>query len=200
MAVTNFALRRYTAEIVYVGPGLGGKTTTLEALAARIPGTRLIREETEGERTVFFDLLPIQVPLGNGWTLHYNVKTLPGQVQYRRARQHNLADPDALVFVADSHPARADANLVAMDDLQRGLAANGRQLADIPVVLQYNKQDLPRLPSWTAMQRLLNPANWPAFGSIAPQGRGIIQPLGAAMEAAKARAIRAIGGGLGPAS
>src|SRR5262249_46131955 len=115
MASTNFAARRYIAEIVYCGPGLCGKTTTLEPIESQIPGARLVREETEGERTVFFDLLPLTVPLPNGWTLQYNVKTVPGQVQYVRARQQNLRDPDAIVFVADSHRARAEANLVALD-------------------------------------------------------------------------------------
>ncbi|HEX8695586.1 MAG TPA: Rab family GTPase, partial [Longimicrobium sp.] len=189
MASTNFAARRYIAEIVYYGPGLCGKTTTLEQIESQLPGARLVKEETEGERTVFFDLLPISVPLPNGWTLQFNVKTVPGQVQYVRARQQNLRDPDAVVFVADSHYARAEANLVAMDDLRRTLEANGRSIEEVPVVLQYNKQDLREIMSWDQMQALLNPADWPAFGSIARERRGILLPLGAAMEAARARAL-----------
>ena len=200
MASTNFAARRYVAEIVYYGPGLGGKTTTLEQIAGQLPGATLIQENTEGERTVFFDLLPIKVPLGNGWSLQYNVKTVPGQVQYVRARQQNLRDPDAIVFVADSHYARADANLVAMDDLRRTLAANGRSIEEVPIVLQFNKQDLAEILSWEQMQELLNPAGWPAFGSIARERKGILLPLGAAMEAAKTRALARIGAGsLAPA-
>lgn len=195
MASTNFAARRYIAEIVYYGPGLCGKTTTLEQIESQLPGARLVREETEGERTVFFDLLPISVPLPNGWTLQYNVKTVPGQVQYVRARRQNLRDPDAVVFVADSHYARAEANLVAFDDLLRTLEANGLGIEEVPVVLQYNKQDLPEILSWDQMQELLNPAGWPAFGSIARERRGILTPLGAAMEAAKARALTRLGAG-----
>lgn len=195
MASMNFAARRYIAEIVYCGPGLCGKTTTLEQIESQLPGARLVREETEGERTVFFDLLPITVPLPGGWTLQFNVKTVPGQVQYVRARQQNLRDPDAIVFVADSHYARAEANLVALDDLRRTLEANGRSLADVPIVLQYNKQDLPDILAWEQMQEMLNPADWPAFGSIARERKGILLPLGAALDAAKARALVRLGTG-----
>jgi signal recognition particle receptor subunit beta len=189
MATTNFALRRYIAEIVYYGPGLCGKTTTLEQIEGQLPGARLVREDTEGERTVFFDLLPITVPLAGGWSLQYNVKTVPGQVQYVRARQQNLRDPDAVVFVADSHYQRAEANLVAMDDLRRTLESNGRSILEVPVILQYNKQDLPDILGWDELQQRLNPLDWPAFASIARERRGILQPLGAAMAAAKSRAL-----------
>lgn len=197
MATTNFARRTYVAEIVYCGPGLCGKTTTLEQIEAQLPGARLVREDTEGERTVFFDLLPLTVPLPGNWSLQYNVKTVPGQVQYVGARQQNLRDPDAVVFVADSHFARAEANLVAMDDLRRTLEANGRSILEVPVILQYNKQDLRRILSWDQLQAMLNPLDWPAFASIASERRGILQPLGAAMEAAKARALGLIGAGGG---
>ena len=193
MATTNFALRRYIAEIVYCGPGLCGKTTTLEQLESRMPGLRLVKEETEDERTVFFDLLPVTIPLANGWTLQFNVKTVPGQVQYGSAREQNLKDPDAVVFVADSLAARARANVVALEDLRRTLEKNGRSIEEVPVVLQYNKQDLPGIKSWDEMQETLNPADWPAFGSIAHQRKGIVLPLGTAIEAAKARVLTRIG-------
>jgi signal recognition particle receptor subunit beta len=196
MATTNFALRRYIAEIVYYGPGLCGKTTTLEQIESRLPGARLVREDTEGERTVFFDLLPITVPLPGGWSLQYNVKTVPGQVQYVRARHQNLRDPDAVVFVADSHYKRAEANLLAMDDLRRTLEGNGRSIRDVPVILQYNKQDLREILGWDELQAGLNPMDWPAFASIARERRGILQPLGAAMEAAKSRAMALIDAGV----
>jgi mutual gliding-motility protein MglA len=193
MATTNFALRRHIAEIVYCGPGLCGKTTTLEQLQSRIPGLRLVKEETEGERTVFFDLLPVTVPLAGGWTLQFNVKTVPGQVQYGSARRQNLRDPDAVVFVADSLSARAGANLVALDDLRRTLERNGRSIEEVPVILQFNKQDLPGIMGWDEMQEALNPADWPAFGSIAHQRKGILPPLGAAIEAARGRVLARMG-------
>ena len=110
MASINYALRRYIAEIVYWGPGLGGKTTTLEQLERQLPGSRLIREDTVGERTVFFDLLPLTMKLAGGWTLQFNAKSVPGQVQYVNARRQNLRDPDAVVFVADSLHARSSAS------------------------------------------------------------------------------------------
>ena len=199
MATTNFALRRYIAEIVYCGPGLCGKTTTLEQIESQLPGARLIKEETEGERTVFFDFLPITIPLPGGWSLQYNVKTVPGQVQYVRARQMNLRDPDAIVFVADSHVARSNANLVAMDDLRRTLEANGHRFGEVPMVIQYNKQDLPDILGIDELQRMLNWGGWPAFGSIARERKGILLPLGAAMEAARERALAKLGAGsIGP--
>jgi mutual gliding-motility protein MglA len=95
------------------------------------------------------------------------VKSVPGQVQYHGARRQNLRDPDAVVFVADSHRARMDANLVALDDLRSTLEANGRRIESVPIVLQYNKQDLPEILSWDRMQEILNPADWPAFASVA---------------------------------
>lgn len=196
MATMNFAARRYIAEIVYCGPGLCGKTTSLEQVASQLPGSRLVREETEGERTVFFDFLPLVVPLPHGWSLQYNVKTVPGQVQYSRARRMNLRDPDAVVFVADSHRSRAEANLVALDDLRRTLSANGRSIEEVPVILQFNKQDLRDILSWAQMQRLLNPFGWPAVASIASERKGILPPLGMAMEAARARAMGMVAGGL----
>lgn len=189
MAITNFALRRYIAEIVYCGPGLGGKTTTLEKIEANVGGLRLVREDTDVEQTVFFDLLPVIEHLPGGWSLQYNVKTVPGQAQYERARQANLRDPDAVVFVADSHYLRSDANEVAMDGLRRTLEANGRSMLEVPVILQYNKQDLADILSWDDMQDQLNRLDWPAFGSIARERKGILLPLEAAMDAAKARAL-----------
>jgi GTPase SAR1 family protein len=193
MATTNFALRRYIAEIVYCGPGLCGKTTTLEQLESQVAGLRLVREDTDGERTVFFDLLPVTRRLPNGWTLQFNVKTVPGQVQYASARQQNLRDPDAVVFVADSHYARDQANLVALDELCTTLERNGRSIEEVPVVLQYNKQDLPHILSWDAMQEMLNSADWPAFASIAHQRKGILPPLEAAMDAAERRVLTRLG-------
>lgn len=195
MANINFAKRRYIAEIVYWGPGLCGKTTTLEQLESRLPGATLIKEDTIGERTVFFDLLPLTVPLFDGWTLQFNVKSVPGQVQYVSARRLNLRDPDAVVFVADSLHARAEANLLSFHDLRATLEENGHSIESVPVVFQYNKQDLRRILSWDQMQRLLNPQGWPAFASVARERRGIIQPLGAAILAARTRAVAALSGG-----
>lgn len=197
MANINFAMRRYIAEIVYWGPGLCGKTTTLEQLESRIPGATLVKEDTVGERTVFFDLLPLTVPLPDGWTLQFNVKSVPGQVQYVNARRQNLRDPDAVVFVADSLHARAEANLLSLNDLRTTLDENGRDVERVPVVFQYNKQDLRRILSWEQMQRMLNPQGWPAFASVARERRGIIQPLGAAIAAARDRALTALTAGPG---
>lgn len=194
MANINFAMRRYIAEIVYWGPGLCGKTTTLEQLERRIPGATLIKEDTVGERTVFFDLLPLTVPLAAGWTLQFNVKSVPGQVQYGNARRQNLRDPDAVVFVADSLHARSEANVLSFNDLRATLEENGRSFETVPVIFQYNKQDLRRILSWDQMQRMLNRQGWPAFGSVASGRRGIIQPLGAAILAARARALSALAG------
>ena len=194
MANINFGLQRYIAEIVYWGPGLCGKTTTLERLESQIPGATLIREDTIGERTVFFDLLPLTMPLPGGWTLQFNVKSVPGQVQYVSARRQNLRDPDAVVFVADSLHARAEANLLSLGDLCATLEENGRSVESVPVIFQYNKQDLRRILTWEQMQRMLNPQGWPAFASIARERRGIIQPLGAALLAARTRAIAALSG------
>ncbi len=195
MANLNFAARRYIAEIVYWGPGLCGKTTTLEELESGIPGATLVKEDTIGERTVFFDLLPLTMPLPGDWTLQFNVKSVPGQVQYVNARRQNLRDPDAVVFVADSLHARAEANLLSLHDLRTTLEENGHSIDRVPIVFQYNKQDLRRILSWEQMQRLLNPQGWPAFASVARQRRGIIQPLGAAIMAARKRAIAALDGG-----
>jgi mutual gliding-motility protein MglA len=192
MAAINFALRRVVAEIVYCGPSMSGKTTTLEQIASQLPGTRLMKPEPSA-RTVLFDLLPLRSPLSGGWTMQYNVKSLPGQVEDVAVRRQGLLDPDAVVFVADSLRGRADANAVAMDELRTVLETNGRRIDEVPLVLQYNKRDLPHILGVDDLQALLNPEDGPAFGSIAHERRGILPPLGAALALAKARALARLG-------
>jgi signal recognition particle receptor subunit beta len=189
MPAVNLALRRYVAEIVYHGPAGSGKTTTLEQIASQLPGARLLKLETDRPCTELFDLLPVAVQLPAGWSLQCNLKSLPGAVRHRRARLAGLVDPDAVVFVADSGRDRAEANRLAMDELGRLLEASGRGLDDVPVVLQFNRQDRDDVLSWDELQALLNPGEWPAFASVAHERRGILLPFGAAVEAVRRRVV-----------
>lgn len=196
MPSVNLALRRYVAEIVYWGPGSSGKTTVLEGLAAALPGTRMVRLEDEGPRTRLFELFSVLVPLEDGWTLQCNLRSLPGAVRHAEARRQHLGDPDAVVFVADSQRWRAGANRVAMDELRALLEGQGRRLEDVPGVLQLNRQDLADLLPWSELQAQLNPGGWPAFASVASERRGIVLPLGAAVEAVRREVQRGFGEGV----
>jgi signal recognition particle receptor subunit beta len=149
MALINHRAREIHFKVVYFGPGLGGKTTNLRFLHERLPAERrgrLLSIATDHERTLFFDFLPVDLGQVNGFLTRFHLYTVPGQVHYRLSRRAVLQGADGLVFVADSHPAREQANLDSLDDLAthlRSMALTPAQLERIPRVFQWNKRDLP---------------------------------------------------------
>ncbi len=186
MALINHRAREINFKIVYYGPGLGGKTTNLRFLHERLPPDRrgkLLSISTDHDRTLFFDFMPIQLGQVSGFTTRFHLYTVPGQFYYRLSRRVVLQGVDGIVFVADSHPAREQANRESLEDLVAHLATVGgtiQQRARVPRVFQYNKRDLPLALPLERMREALNPDGAPEFEAIASQGRGVAETLRAA--------------------
>jgi len=160
MSVINYASREINCKIVYYGPGLGGKTTNLEHVYARVaPDTRgkLISLATENERTLFFDFLPVDLGTIRGFKTRFHLYTVPGQVYYNASRKLILKGVDGVVFVADSQVERQEANIEAMQNLYDNMAEYGYDITRMPFVIQYNKRDLPNAAPIDALDLLLNP-------------------------------------------
>src|SRR5262245_45213278 len=148
MAFINYAGREISCKIVYYGPGLCGKTTNVRYIYERTNEKlrgRLISLDTETDRTLFFDFLPLDLGTVNGFKMRLTLYTVPGQIFYQASRRLILKGLDGIVFVADSQTARLDANIESMTDLHENLADHGLSLARMPFVIQYNKRDLPGL-------------------------------------------------------
>lgn len=192
MSMINYASREINCKIVYYGPGLGGKTTNLEYVFNKVnPETRgkLISLATETERTLFFDFLPVDLGQIRGFNTRFHLYTVPGQVYYNASRRLILKGVDGVVFVADSRPERMDANLASMQNLYENLMDHGYDPAKLPVVVQYNKRDLPDAMPIAEMRRLLNPQAWGEFEAVAIRGTGVFDTLKAVSKAV----IRSLG-------
>jgi hypothetical protein len=177
----NWQLREIDVKIVYYGPPLSGKTTNLEQIHARMASrsqSELISLKTQEDRTLFFDFLPLNIGEVGGLKPRFNLYTVPGQSLYRTTRRLILEDVDGIVFVADSQRSRMADNERSFKEMKRHLQSLGYRWFDIPLVLQYNKQDLPDRVSERMMARYLNPdKTLPQFTSIAIEGVGVIETL-----------------------
>jgi signal recognition particle receptor subunit beta len=169
------------AKIVYYGPGLCGKTSNLSYIYAKTaPGSRgeMVSLETESDRTLFFDLLPIEVGTIGGFKTRLQLYTVPGQVFYNTTRKLVLKGVDGLVFVADSQRPMRDANLESFATLKDNLKEFGLSLSDLPMVLQYNKRDLSNILSVEELNADLNPNGDFLFcEASAVSGEGVITTL-----------------------
>lgn len=176
MSIVNTRDKTINTKIVYYGTGLGGKTTSLRCVHACLdPGekVKMVSLKTDEERTLFFDFLPIDLGMLGGYKIRVQGFTVPGQVKYNLTRKYVLMGADAVVFVADSQKSRLEENVVAMANLGENLAANGLSIKEIPVVLQYNKRDLPDTSSIEELEEHLNGRNWKSFATDALQKRGV---------------------------
>ncbi len=176
----NHTSKQVTAKIVYYGTGLGGKTTNLQYIySVTNPRTRgeLVCMETEIERTLFFDLLPINVGLVKGYETRFQLYTVPGQVFYDSTRKLVLKGADGIVFVADSQELMAQANCESFDNLRENLGFYDHCIEDIPMVFQYNKRDLKNISPLEKLNSSLNPLKRPYFEAVARSGRGVIETL-----------------------
>ncbi len=172
--------REIIAKIVYYGPPLGGKTTNLRSLYQGYPpDTRgeLVVVPAGGDRTIFFDFLPVDAGTLRGMKLRVQLYTVPGQVHYNATRQVVLRGADAIVFVADSQREMARANRDSWENLKQNLLLQGIDLGELPHVLQYNKRDLGDLLSVEEMDALLNEYNAPFFEAVATVGVGLEETL-----------------------
>jgi hypothetical protein len=180
MAFVNHAAREIHCKIVYYGPGLGGKTTNLRYIHARMDGAskgQLISLATETDRTLFFDFLPVELGTIRGFRARFHLYTVPGQVFYDASRKLILKGADGVVQVADSQEARLDANLESLRNLHENLRANGLDLAAIPYVLQLNKRDLPAVLPAPELVRLLRVKDEPVVPAEARRGVGVFDTL-----------------------
>ena len=146
MSLVNFTAREITCKIVYYGPGRSGKTTNLQYVYGRVPESRrgrMVSLATQTDRTLFFDFLPLELGSISGFTTKFQLYTVPGQSYYNATRKLVLQGADGVVFVGDSQARRFDDNLESLQNLQDNLLAQGVDVRQLPVVFQYNKQDLP---------------------------------------------------------
>ena len=180
MSVLNPLAREISAKIVYYGPGLSGKTTTLHAIYAAVRPERrgeLVSLATETDRTIFFDFLPLHVERVQGLGVRFQLYTVPGQVFYGATRRLVLSGADGVVFVADSQAHCRDSNLESFESLRNNIADLGIEIDDFPLVMQYNKRDLPDALPMAEMSALLNFLGAPEFTSCATTGEGVLPVL-----------------------
>ncbi len=180
MSFINYSGKEINCKIVYYGPGLCGKTTNLSYIYKRASPEskgKLISLATETERTLFFDFLPLSLGAINGFKIRFHLYTVPGQVFYDASRKLILRGADGIVFVADSQEARMEANLESIENLEYNLKEHNINFATIPLVMQYNKRDLPNAVSVSDLDKALNTRKVPYFEGVASTGKGVFESL-----------------------
>ncbi|MCB9594218.1 MAG: GTPase domain-containing protein [Sandaracinaceae bacterium] len=180
MTVINPLAREISAKVVYYGPGLSGKTTTLKQIYAAVKPQRrgeMVTLATEGDRTIFFDFLPLHVKEVQGMGVRFQLYTVPGQVFYEATRKLVLQGADGVIFVADSQPGAAQGNRESLADLRRNLDEQGIDVARFPIVFQWNKRDLGNVREVREMEEDLNWLDAPSFPTSATRGDGVLPAL-----------------------
>ncbi|MGF1511725.1 MAG: ATP/GTP-binding protein [Myxococcota bacterium] len=180
MPTYNYKSRELIAKVVYYGPGRCGKTTNLQQIHAKMrPETRsdLLSVATETDRTIYFDLLPLNLGTISGMKFMVRLFTVPGQVYYSETRRLVLKGADGVVFVADSQNHMMDENRQSLQDLKTNLAANGLDFSSLPLVLQWNKRDLPNLISEAELDATLNERGVKSSPAVASAGTGVLETL-----------------------
>ncbi len=185
MAIINLKKGEVQAKIVYYGPGRGGKTTNLEYIYTKFHDrikSEMVTIKTHGDRTLFFDFLPIDIGKIKGFDIRVQLYTVPGQVKYDATRKLVLRGVDGIVFVADSLMVRRKENVLSLKNLAENLAAYRKSLFDVPVVFQYNKRDLqeegiPLLSADVLEKDLNTQLKAPSFGASALKGPNVVQTM-----------------------
>jgi signal recognition particle receptor subunit beta len=180
VAQVNPLTREVLIKLVYYGPGLGGKTTTLQKVHAASPAEtrgKIVSLATPVDRTLYFDFMPLRVEPVHGYPVRLQLFTVPGQVYFNATRKLVLTGADGVVFVADSRRERQDANIESLQNLEANLQEQSRGLLHVPHVMQYNKRDLEDVCSVEELNATLNAHDAPAFTSAASLGDGVIEPL-----------------------
>jgi len=180
MVQINFALKEVNCKIVFYGPGMSGKTTNLEIVHQKAPEENkgeLTSISTDGDRTLFFDFMPLDLGNVAGMRTKFQLYTVPGQVYYNSTRKLVLQGVDGVIFVADSDPDKMDENLESYDNLIENLEEYGKDVRELPHVLQYNKRDLPNALSVEDMDKAMNKFGVPTFEAIANTGEGVFPTL-----------------------
>jgi signal recognition particle receptor subunit beta len=180
MALINVEAREIHCKVVYYGPGLGGKTSNLQYIHSQIPPAtkgELLSIATEMERTLFFDFLPLDMGKVRGFHTRFHLYTVPGQMIYERTRVAVLNGADGVVFVADSQRDRLEENINSLRELARNIQKQGKRFQDFPVVIQYNKRDLPTSLPVAVLDKYLNTFNWERYEATATTGQGVFDTL-----------------------
>ncbi len=180
MALINVAAREIHCKIVYYGPGMSGKTTNLQYIHGQVPQATkgdLLSIATETERTLFFDFLPLDLGKVRGFQTRFHLYTVPGQVLYERTRVAVLNGADGVIFVADSQKKKLEENVNSLRELAKNVQKQGKRFQDFPLVLQYNKRDLPEALQLPVLDKYLNPFNWPRYEASASIGTGVFDTL-----------------------
>ena len=180
MVLFNYATKEITAKIVYYGPGLCGKTTNLQSVYDSLPSnnkSKMLSLATKTDRTLFFDFLPLDLGKIRGMRTKLQLYTVPGQVYYNSTRQLVLKGADGIVFVADSQDFALDANIESMQNLEDNLKRQGVRIREMPLVIQYNKRDLPNAMPVEEIDRELNKLAVPSYESVATTGLGVEEAL-----------------------
>jgi mutual gliding-motility protein MglA len=199
MVAINPLAREVTFKVVFYGPGLGGKTTSLQIVHDKArPEQRgkMVSLATPIDRTLYFDYLPYRLAPVRGMGVRLQLFTVPGQVHFNATRKLVLNGADGVVFVADSQVLRADANLESFENLRDNLLEQRRELETVPLVFQYNKRDLPDVLPVDELERLLNAQGAPAVPTVAVRGQGVFETLdlitNKVLESFERRPVRAL--------
>ena len=174
----DFQARELTVKLVYYGPALSGKTTNLQAihkLVNQAASGRLMTLETRDDRTLFFDLLPLSFDTSSGIRVRVKLFTVPGQVIHNATRKLVLAGADGVAFIADSQKTETKSNQESFLNMQQNLRDNGLDPARIPLVIQFNKRDLPDIRSGGEIDKLASHGKEPVFKAIAVRGVGVLE-------------------------
>jgi signal recognition particle receptor subunit beta len=180
MSFINYNAKEIHCKIVYYGPSLGGKTTNIQWIynkTADQQKSKLIALDTENERTLFFDFLPLNIGEIRGFKTRFHLYSVPGQVVYDASRKLVLKGLDGIIFVADSQEERLEENIQSLRNLKTNLDQQGYDIKQIPLVIQYNKRDLPSALPLVQLRDSLNFYNAPEFEAIASKGIGVFESL-----------------------
>lgn len=185
MSLVNYSTREITCKIVYYGPGRSGKTTNLQYVHTAVPDERkgeMVSLATETDRTLFFDYFPLDLGSIAGFKTKVQLYTVPGQVYYNATRKLVLRGADGVVFVADAQKQQLEENVDSMRNLQENLLEQGLDVREVPLVLQYNKRDLPGVFTKEELDEALNFRGVPSFEAVAVTGDGVFPTLRAISE------------------
>lgn len=180
MSFVNYNSKEINCKIVYFGPAMSGKTTNLQYIYSQTHPEgkgKMISLQTDTERTLFFDFLPLALGTLRGFKIRFHLYSVPGQSYYDASRKLILRGVDGIVFVSDSSVTRMEANLESFATLRENLEEQGYEIESIPLVFQYNKRDLPNVCPFPEMEKVLNPRGLPAFEAVASNGMGVLETL-----------------------
>ncbi|GCE46840.1 hypothetical protein EI42_00361 [Thermosporothrix hazakensis] len=180
MSLINMAKREINCKIVYYGIGLSGKTTNLHYIHQVVRPQdvgEMVSIDTETERTLYFDLLPLELGVVRGFRIRFQLYTVPGQVLYQQTRISVLKGADCVIFVADSQASKLQENIECWQELQDQLRRMKKNIAEFPLVMQWNKRDLQDVLPVSVLEKYLNPYRFPAYEAVAVTGTGVLESL-----------------------